>query len=111
MVSVIPVCSDFWILGYSQHVFTVYKTWCLHFKYIIHFLFEDEHRLKDLRQHVSDRAGYSLDVFTFSFCSDSNLGEKKKKSCLYFSITFNWPVENAGVSLKTYKQIHHYVSH
>lgn len=47
----------------------------------------------------------------FFFCSDSNLGEKKKQSCLYFSITFNWPVENAGVSLKIYKQIHHYVSH
>lgn len=85
--------------------------WCLHFKYVTHFLFRDEHSLQDLRQYVSDRAGYSLDAFTCSFCSDSNSGEKKNKSCLYFSITFNWPVENAGVSLKFYKQTHHYVPH
>lgn len=37
--------------------------------------------------------------------------KRKNKSCLYFSITFNWPVENAEVSLKFYKQTHHYVSH
>jgi len=65
-------------------MFTVYKTWCQHFKYIIHFLFEDEHRVQNLGQHVSDRAGYLLEVFTFSFCSDSNLEDKKKKKLSLF---------------------------
>lgn len=36
---------------------------------------------------------------------------ERRKTKLVFSITFNWPVENTGVSLKIYKQIHHYVSH
>ena len=35
----------------------------------------------------------------------------ERKIKVVFSITFNWLVENAGVSLKIYKQIHLYVSH